>query len=61
MGLDNLPGWSYSAERAWYDAAEYDTPTPPENDISVKQLIIIMNRRNSIELKKYFESAVRKA
>ena len=61
MGLDNLPGWSYSAERARYDAPEYEAPTPPEKDISVKQLIKIMNRRNSNELKKHFESTVRKA
>lgn len=39
-------GWSYSAERAWYEPPEYDDPTPPENDISVKQLIKIMNERN---------------
>lgn len=53
MGLDNLPGWSYSAERAWYEPPEYDTPTPPENDISVKQLIKIMNERNKKHMNLY--------
>lgn len=57
MGLDNLPGWSYSAERAWYDAAEYEDPTPPEKDISVKQLIKIMNERNRRSMKLYEISA----
>ena len=53
MGLDNLPGWSYSAERAWYEPPEYDAPTPPENDISVKQLIKIMNERNKKHMNLY--------
>lgn len=53
----NQPGWSYSAERAWYEPPEYDTPTPPENDISVKQLIKIMNERNSNAMKLYEISA----
>lgn len=57
MGLDNIPGWSYSAERAWYEPPEYEGPTPPENDISVKQLIKIMNERNRISMKLYEISA----
>lgn len=46
-------GWSYSAERAWYEPPEYDTPTPPENDISVKQLIKIINERNKKHMNLY--------
>ncbi len=57
MGLMNQPGWSYSAERAWYTPPEYDDPTPPENDISVKQLIKIMNERNGNAMKLYEISA----
>lgn len=57
MGLDNLPGWSYSAERAWYDVPEYEDPIPPKKDISVKQLINIMNERNRRSMKLYEISA----
>lgn len=57
MGLMNQPGWSYSAERAWYEPPEIESPTPPEKDISVKQLIKIMNERNRNAMKLYEISA----
>ena len=44
MGLDNLPGWSYSAERAWYDPPEYDDVPEEETEMTVKQLLEVMKR-----------------
>lgn len=40
----NQQGWSYSAERAWYDVPEYEDEPKPEQEMTVKQLLEVMKR-----------------
>lgn len=50
MGLDNIPGWSDSAERAWYEPPEpwgsCGEEKEEEEYITVKKLIKIIEERN---------------
>ena len=40
----NQQGWSYSAERAWYEPPEYDDVPEEETEMTVKQLLEVMKR-----------------
>lgn len=53
MGLGNIPGWSYSAERAWYDVPDYEDEPKPEREMTVREVIKIMNERNKNRMKLY--------